>query len=85
MVVVICLNVVTLMVEVDDQSEVRDVVLHWIHFIFILIFLTEVIIKLIALGRHFFSNSINILDFVVILISIVGEWCANVISLPCVQ
>lgn len=80
MLVVICLNVLTLMIETDDQSEFKDMVLYWIHFIFILIFLTEVIVKLIALGRRFFSDSINILDFVLTLLSIVGMFLADLME-----
>uniref|UniRef100_A0A3B4VQU5 Sodium channel protein type 4 subunit alpha B-like n=1 Tax=Seriola dumerili TaxID=41447 RepID=A0A3B4VQU5_SERDU len=71
-VVVICLKMVTLMVETDEQSNEKDLILHWINFVFIIIFLIEFLLKIIALGRHYFSDWLNILDFVVIILSIVG-------------
>ncbi|XP_070764213.1 sodium channel protein type 4 subunit alpha B-like [Enoplosus armatus] len=72
MVVLICLNMVTLMVETDDQSSEKEVILRWLHFLFIIIFFTEFILKIIALRRHYFTDVLNIVDFVVIIASIVG-------------
>uniref|UniRef100_A0A3B4Z1V2 EF-hand domain-containing protein n=1 Tax=Seriola lalandi dorsalis TaxID=1841481 RepID=A0A3B4Z1V2_SERLL len=71
-VVVICLKMLTLMVETDEQSDEKDLILHYINFVFIIIFLVEFLLKIIALGRHYFSDYLNILDFVVIIVSIVG-------------
>ncbi|XP_042339526.1 sodium channel protein type 4 subunit alpha B-like, partial [Plectropomus leopardus] len=71
MAVVICLNMVVLMIETRDQSETMDIVLSWLHFVFILIFLIEFILKIIALGRHYFSDGYNVLDFLVLIITIV--------------
>lgn len=73
MVVVICLNMVTLMVETDMQSFEKEEILYWVHFVFIIIFFTEFILKIIALRQHYFTDGWNILDFVVIIASILGE------------
>lgn len=74
MVVVICLNLVTLMLETDSMSHQTDVILYWIHMVFILIFLTEFIVKIIALRKYYFKDCLNVLDFVVIIFSIGGEF-----------
>lgn len=72
MVVLICLNVVTLMTHTYDSSYHHEVIVQWLRFIFIIIFLTEVILKVIALRQHYFSDGWNIIDFVVIIASIIG-------------
>ncbi|XP_041651267.1 sodium channel protein type 4 subunit alpha A-like isoform X2 [Cheilinus undulatus] len=72
MVVLILLNMLTYMVETLDQSFEKEEILYWFHFIFILIFLVEFILKVTALGRHYFFSGWNILDFVVLIVSIVG-------------
>ncbi|KAM6941292.1 sodium channel protein type 4 subunit alpha B-like isoform 2-T2 [Lycodopsis pacificus] len=66
-VVVICLNMVTLMVESDRQSEQMEAILDLLHFVVIILYFTEFIVKIIALRQHYFTDSCNILDFVVIL------------------
>ncbi|XP_045894468.1 sodium channel protein type 4 subunit alpha B-like isoform X1 [Micropterus dolomieu] len=71
MVVLICLNVVTLMVETDEQSLEKEVILFFIHFTFIIIFFIEFLLKIIALRQHYFKDSFNIIDFIVITVSIV--------------
>ncbi|XP_054475825.1 sodium channel protein type 4 subunit alpha B-like [Anoplopoma fimbria] len=72
MAVVICLNMVTMMVETDQQSQETDTILYMLHFVFIVIFFTEFILKIIALRKHYFTDGWNILDFVVISVSIIG-------------
>lgn len=70
--VLICLNMVTMMVETDEQSEEKEEILYWINVFFIIIFTTECILKIIALCRHYFSIGWNIFDFVVVILSILG-------------
>lgn len=70
--VLICLNMVTMMVETDEQSEEKGDILYWINVVFIVIFTTECILKIIALRRHYFSIGWNIFDFVVVILSILG-------------
>ncbi|XP_063333507.1 sodium channel protein type 4 subunit alpha B-like isoform X5 [Pelmatolapia mariae] len=80
MVVVIFFNVVVLMVETDDQSVEKSHVLHWIHFILVAIFLVEFILKIIALRQHYFRNGLHIVDFVVLTLSIIGLFLADILE-----
>ena len=71
--VLICLNMVTMMVETDEQSEDKEVILYWVNLTFIIVFTGECSLKLVALRHHYFSVGWNIFDFVVVILSIVGE------------
>ncbi|KAB0390532.1 hypothetical protein E2I00_017551, partial [Balaenoptera physalus] len=68
----ICLNMVTMMVETDDQSPEKVNILTKINLLFVAIFTGECIIKMAALRHYYFTNSWNIFDFVVVILSIVG-------------
>lgn len=70
--VLICLNMVTMMVETDEQSEEKEIILYWVNVVFIIIFTTECTLKIIALRQHYLSVGWNIFDFVVVILSIVG-------------
>lgn len=70
--VLICLNMVTMMVETDEQSKEKEFILYWVNVVFIVIFTTECTLKIIALRQHYFSVGWNIFDFVVVILSIVG-------------
>lgn len=70
--VLICLNMVTMMVETDEQSKEKEDILYWINVVFMVIFTAECILKIIALRRHYFSIGWNIFDFVVVILSILG-------------
>lgn len=74
MVALICLSIVLLMVESMDQTMLLEEVVHWFHFIYILIFLLEFILKLVALRQHYFKDGWNIIDFIVLLIQIAGKF-----------
>ncbi|KAI4886453.1 hypothetical protein NFI96_010238 [Prochilodus magdalenae] len=76
----ILLNMVTMMVETDEQSPRMESILYNINLAFIVIFTTECIIKLIALRCYFFTISWNIFDFVVVILSIVGIVLADIIE-----
>ncbi|XP_043537659.1 sodium channel protein type 8 subunit alpha-like [Chiloscyllium plagiosum] len=71
--ILICLNMVTMMVETDDQSKESEDILYWINFIFIIFFTSECLLKLFALRHYYFTIGWNIFDFVVVILSIVGE------------
>lgn len=71
--ILICLNMVTMMVETDNQSETKINILAQINLIFIVIFTSECVLKMIALRHYFFTNGWNIFDFVVVILSIVGK------------
>uniref|UniRef100_A0AAX7U882 Sodium channel protein n=1 Tax=Astatotilapia calliptera TaxID=8154 RepID=A0AAX7U882_ASTCA len=78
--ILICLNMVTMMVETDDQSDETEIVLYWVNFIFIVIFTTEFLLKLFALRHYYFTNGWNIFDVVVVILSIVGMFLADLIE-----
>ncbi|XP_026220907.1 sodium channel protein type 4 subunit alpha B-like isoform X2 [Anabas testudineus] len=80
MVVLVCLNMVILMVETDQQSLDKTVILYWFHLIFIFIFFIEFLLKILALRKHYFNSGWNILDFVVIVDSIVGIFMADILE-----
>uniref|UniRef100_A0A8C5DMI4 Sodium channel protein n=1 Tax=Gouania willdenowi TaxID=441366 RepID=A0A8C5DMI4_GOUWI len=78
--ILICLNMVTMMVETDDQSDETENVLYWVNFIFIVVFTTEFLLKLFALRHYYFTNGWNIFDVVVVILSIVGMFLADIIE-----
>uniref|UniRef100_A0A671QG59 Sodium channel protein n=1 Tax=Sinocyclocheilus anshuiensis TaxID=1608454 RepID=A0A671QG59_9TELE len=78
--VMICLNMVTMMVETDDQSEEKEHILFLINLVFIVLFTGECILKIIALRYHYFSIGWNIFDFVVVILSITGLLLADLIE-----
>ncbi|XP_071758265.1 sodium channel protein type 3 subunit alpha-like [Centroberyx gerrardi] len=76
----IIVNMVTMMVETDEQSERMESILNKINLVFIVIFTTECLIKIFALRCYFFTVGWNIFDFVVIILSIVGIVLADIIE-----
>lgn len=69
-----------LMVETDYQSIEKEMILHWFRFAFIVIFLVECILKIIAFRKHYFKDGWNILDFVVLILTIVGTFSRGDVS-----
>lgn len=61
------------MVETDEQSKDKEIILYWVNLVFIIIFSTECGLKIIALRQHYFAVGWNIFDFVVVILSIAGE------------
>uniref|UniRef100_A0A663MPU8 Sodium channel protein n=1 Tax=Athene cunicularia TaxID=194338 RepID=A0A663MPU8_ATHCN len=78
--ILICLNMVTMMVETDDQSEEMENILYWINLVFIVLFTGECVLKLISLRHYYFTIGWNIFDFVVVILSIVGMFLAELIE-----
>ncbi|KAI5087468.1 sodium channel protein type 4 subunit alpha B isoform X1 [Silurus meridionalis] len=76
----ICLNMVTMMVETDDQSVEVEEILYIINFVFIVLFTGECVLKLIALRQYFFHVGWNIFDFIVVILSIMGLVLADIIE-----
>lgn len=72
----ICLNMVTMMVETDTQSKQMEEILYWINFVFVIFFTCECVLKMFALRHYYFTIGWNIFDFVVVILSIVGEYIA---------
>ncbi|XP_019113439.1 sodium channel, voltage gated, type VIII, alpha subunit b isoform X4 [Larimichthys crocea] len=78
--ILICLNMVTMMVETDDQSKETEEVLYWVNFFFIVVFTGEFLLKLFSLRHYYFTNGWNIFDVVVVILSIVGMFLADLIE-----
>lgn len=72
--VLICLNMVTMMVETDDQSPEKEDLLFKINLSFIVVFTGECMLKLFALRQYYFTNGWNIFDFIVVILSIAGGY-----------
>ncbi|XP_053568794.1 sodium channel protein type 2 subunit alpha-like [Bombina bombina] len=78
--VLICLNMITMMIETDDQSPEMENNLYWINVVFIALFTGEFLLKLIALRYYYFTIGWNIFDLVVVILSIVGMFLSNLIE-----
>ncbi|CAI9606278.1 unnamed protein product [Staurois parvus] len=78
--VLICLNMVTMMIETDDQSRDMENILYWVNAVFIVLFTGECVLKLISLRHYYFTMGWNIFDFVVVILSIVGMFLADLIE-----
>uniref|UniRef100_A0A8C3A471 Sodium channel protein n=1 Tax=Cyclopterus lumpus TaxID=8103 RepID=A0A8C3A471_CYCLU len=76
--ILICLNMVTMMVETDDQTPDMDRILYWINLVFIVLFTAECMLKMISLRHYYFTIGWNIFDFVVVILSIVGMFLSKV-------
>uniref|UniRef100_A0AAV2JRC5 Sodium channel protein n=1 Tax=Knipowitschia caucasica TaxID=637954 RepID=A0AAV2JRC5_KNICA len=76
----IIMNMVTMMVETDEQSERTEYILNHVNLVFIVIFTSECLLKIFALRCYFFTVAWNIFDFVVIILSIVGIVLADIIE-----
>ncbi|KAM6412725.1 sodium channel protein type 5 subunit alpha-like [Pluvialis apricaria] len=71
-IVLICLNMITMMVETHNQSTTKTDVLNKINILFVAIFTAECVLKLVALRQYYFSNAWNIFDLVVVIMSLVA-------------
>uniref|UniRef100_W5KY02 Sodium channel protein n=1 Tax=Astyanax mexicanus TaxID=7994 RepID=W5KY02_ASTMX len=69
----IILNMITMMIETDEQSDRMESILNKVNLAFIIIFTTECLVKIFALRCYFFTISWNVFDFVVVILSIIGE------------
>uniref|UniRef100_A0AAY4E2A8 Sodium channel protein n=1 Tax=Denticeps clupeoides TaxID=299321 RepID=A0AAY4E2A8_9TELE len=78
--ILICLNMVTMMVETDEQSPEKEEILYLVNLVFIVIFTSECFLKMIALRHHFFAVGWNIFDFIVVFLSIAGIMLADIIE-----
>uniref|UniRef100_A0A4X2LR45 Sodium channel protein n=1 Tax=Vombatus ursinus TaxID=29139 RepID=A0A4X2LR45_VOMUR len=78
--ILICLNMVTMMVETDDQSDDMTSILSRINLVFIVLFTGECVLKMISLRHYYFTIGWNIFDFVVVILSIVGMFLAELIE-----
>lgn len=70
--ILIWLNMVTMMVETEDDDSAKDKILENINIAFIIVFSGECLLKMVALRHYFFMNGWNVFDFIVVILSIVG-------------
>uniref|UniRef100_A0A3Q1H571 Sodium channel protein n=1 Tax=Acanthochromis polyacanthus TaxID=80966 RepID=A0A3Q1H571_9TELE len=78
--VLIWLNMVTMMVETDEQSPEKDYVLKKINVFFIIVFSGECLLKVISLRQYYFTSGWNIFDFIVVILSILGMFLSELIK-----
>ncbi|XP_049334791.1 sodium channel, voltage gated, type XII, alpha a isoform X2 [Astyanax mexicanus] len=76
----IILNMITMMIETDEQSDRMESILNKVNLAFIIIFTTECLVKIFALRCYFFTISWNVFDFVVVILSIIGIVLADIIE-----
>ena len=68
---VICINVITMMFDVHDQSDCTITTFFWINSVFTVFFMIEATLKLAGLGpRWYFVDTWNLFDFLVVVASI---------------
>ncbi|XP_058888272.1 sodium channel protein type 2 subunit alpha-like isoform X2 [Acipenser ruthenus] len=78
--ILICLNMITMMVETDDQTEQMQLNLYRVNLVFIILFTGECVLKMVSLRHYYFTIGWNIFDFVVVILSIVGMFLAEIIE-----
>uniref|UniRef100_A0A674JCY4 Sodium channel protein n=1 Tax=Terrapene triunguis TaxID=2587831 RepID=A0A674JCY4_9SAUR len=78
--ILICLNMISMMIETDDQSPEKTNILNKINTLFVVIFTVECIMKLLALRHYYFTNGWNIFDLSVVIVSIVGNVLSNIVK-----
>ncbi|KAK2497782.1 hypothetical protein MC885_005582 [Smutsia gigantea] len=70
--VLICLQAITVMIQSDEQSPKMDTALYWTEFVFVLLYTGECVLKLISFHCNYFTIGWNIFDFMVVIFSITG-------------
>ncbi|XP_029767479.1 sodium channel protein type 5 subunit alpha-like, partial [Terrapene carolina triunguis] len=78
--ILISLNMITMMVETDDQSIRKTDILNKINMFFVAIFTVECIVKLLALRHYYFTNGWNIFDLSVVIMSVVGTLLSHIVN-----
>ena len=68
------LNMLTMTLDHYQQSKTFSTVLDHLNMIFIVIFSSECLMKIFALRYHYFVEPWNLFDFVVVILSILGEY-----------
>uniref|UniRef100_A0A673XXH3 Sodium channel protein n=1 Tax=Salmo trutta TaxID=8032 RepID=A0A673XXH3_SALTR len=78
--ILICLNMVTMMVETDEQTDDMDEILYKINLVFIVMFTGECILKMFSLRQYYFTIGWNVFDFIVVILSIIGMFLSELIE-----
>lgn len=66
-------NMLTMTMDHYKQSKLYGDVLDYLNMIFIVIFTSECLMKIFALRYHYFKEPWNLFDFVVVILSILGN------------
>ena len=67
----IALNSLLMAVNWPNQSEMTIMVIRMVNYCFLVIFVLEAIVKLIAFDVRYFKDSWNVFDFIIVLASII--------------
>ncbi|KAJ8012814.1 hypothetical protein DPEC_G00046780 [Dallia pectoralis] len=78
--ILICLNMVTMMVETENQKKNTQTILYHINLVFVVIFTGECILKMISLRQYYFTVGWNVFDFIVVILSIIGMALSKLIQ-----
>lgn len=65
----------TMTMDHYQQAKTFSDILDWLNSIFICIFTTECLMKVFALRYHYFTEPWNLFDSVVVILSILGNFC----------
>lgn len=66
-------NMLTMTLDHYQQTDTFSMILDYLNMIFIAIFSSECLMKVFALRYHYFVEPWNLFDFVVVILSILGE------------
>ncbi|XP_004428289.1 PREDICTED: sodium channel protein type 7 subunit alpha [Ceratotherium simum simum] len=70
--VLICFQAITIMIQSDEQNPKMDTALYWINSVFVMLYTGECVLKLISFPFNYFTIGWNIFDFMVVIFSITG-------------
>ncbi|XP_063043751.1 sodium channel protein type 4 subunit alpha A-like isoform X1 [Engraulis encrasicolus] len=79
MMVVVLLSILTTMLETADTPGFFLGVLYFGQLVLIFVFLIEFILKILGLGKSYFSTGSNILDFIALIVNIISLFLADLI------
>ncbi|XP_051022082.1 sodium channel protein type 7 subunit alpha [Acomys russatus] len=71
-ILLICFQATTIMIQTDEQSPQMETAVYWMNSIFVILFTLECILKLSAFHCHYFTSAWNVHDFMVVVFSITG-------------
>ena len=74
------LNMITMMCEHYQQSEMWTLVLDNFNLFFIVVFTAECLLKIFALRHHYFTEPWNLFDFAVVVMSVAGLLLSDLIE-----
>ena len=71
--VVILLNMVAMALEYDKMPSTWSDSLDYVNLMFVSVFTTECLMKLVALRLYYFKEPWNVFDFVIVVVSVLSE------------